>query len=329
MTRPIVFLTNHSSWDYDEKALLPGSMMDLIVSPIARYLAPDSWSVQRYPVYDAVNVYGATRNTYGESPGREIAVHLGHGIADKGDRAMILMRSSIDYVILPSHLMRDTLIRQTKGHGISLSGTRVPVLGMPKLDPLFNGEVAPLPRDERPRVLYAPTQGGGDDLKHMHDTHESQAAPWPAKRTSWWRRDEVLSALDSDEFDVVVCPHPRYTPGHVATLAEYVNADVVIADGGSTLWEALALGIPLVVTTWISAQGHNIRRRVSMEALLYAYRVGRHAQSRGDLAREVRNAVRDGVTPLEREWSEMTLRSTLRGTSGKAHADWLTKIAEG
>src|SRR5690606_8972077 len=113
----------------------------------------------------------------------------------------------------------------------------------------FNNELHPMPRDDRIRVLYAPTHGGGGEMSHWDDTEPTTRA---ATRTSWWHKDTILNHLDPDVFDVVACPHPRYRPDHKATLREYIGADAVIADGGSTMWEAMILGIPLVAPSWIT-----------------------------------------------------------------------------
>lgn len=314
--RPVHFTYNRSSWDAETSTVLPGSMCDLINGPVIAELAKRGidCSVGREPIDGALNMYASARSAFDyPRPVDEVSVLVSHGIADKGIRASLCR--DYDYTIAPSPMHQLPLTRR-------VGADRAPILGYPKLDPLLRGEVEPLPRDDRIRVLYAPTQGGGGERKHFDD----QADPGiPAsRRTSWWRRDEILERLDPDTFDVVECPHPRYTEGHKATFEQYVNADVVIADGGSTLWEAMILGIPLVVPRWISGDGH--AGSTALEGELYRRQVGRHCHKPRDLATLVVDAERSGPTRGEAKMGHRALSDQYRGTSASHHADWMAAL---
>src|SRR5690606_12019832 len=224
-----------------------------------------------------LNLYSNGRKTYAVSPepAHEVSVLLSHGMADKGIRRSC--EAQFDYIVLPGPLYGD-------------ADERHPHLGYPKLDPIFRGEVEPLPRDSRVRVLYAPTHGGGSEMDHWNDT----APPGirAAGRTTWWKKDAVLKALDPQVFDVVFCPHPRYREDKSVTFREFVNADVVIADGGSTLWEALALGIPVVVPTF--ALDPSTFSLKTLEGRAHYEGWFRQVYSAGDLARRVMQASEHG-----------------------------------
>lgn len=317
----IHFAYNRSSWNEVTNEALPDSMAARIAEPIQQELSARGveFTIGREPREGQLNLYSSARSAYRTKgkPIGERSVLLSHGIADKGIRHGLA--GQYGYVVAPSPRLAETMTAR------GVHPRHVVTLGYPKLDPLYQGLIAPLPRDERIRVLYAPTQGGGGDMDHMHDT--AAPAMEAAKRSSWWRRDEIFKRLDPDIFDVVFCPHPRYAPGHRATLEEYVGADVVIADGGSTLWEALALDIPLVVPRWITGEGH--RGHKTMEGLLYAENVGRHVDVADDLAKTVREAAEVGPGELETHYGELALPCELRGRSGRLHAKWLVDIGDG
>src|SRR5690606_20060891 len=96
--------------------------------------------------------------------------------------------------------------------------------GYAKLDPLFNGEIT---RGNGPRILWAPTHP-----------------------TSWPRHYDLLrSVIDVLPYKIAHSAHPQLT--RKPTLQPLMDADVVIADGGSTLYEAWALGKPVVFPSWI------------------------------------------------------------------------------
>src|SRR5690606_6356180 len=120
----------------------------------------------------------------------------------------------------------------------------------PKLDSMFRVEVDGAVfwlGDCRIKLLYASTHCVGTE---RWDNCNSDAPG--ARATSWWNRDQVAGLLDEEKFEVVLAPHPRHSPGHQATFAQYVDADVVIADGGSTIYEAWCLGKPVVLPAWLT-----------------------------------------------------------------------------
>lgn len=315
----IHFAYNRSSWDEEADCALPGSMFDLIAQPVMKELTSKGvdFSVGREPLPGRFNLYASARGGFNtrDEPIGEISTLMNHGIADKGIRSF--MKGQFGYVIASSPRIAQSMTAR------GIHRRHIVTLGYPKLDPLFNGEVQGTGRDGRIRVLYAPTQGGGGDMEHMFDTAPPDLAA--AAMSSWWRRDEVVAGLDPDIFDVVMCPHPRYTPGHVATLEQYVDADVVIADGGSTLWESMALGIPIVVPRWITGPGHD--GHPTMEGEIYSQAVGRHAASPDAVAELCRHAAEDGPGSLETRYAEIGLPQEFRGVSGAMHASWILDAA--
>ena len=309
----IRFAYNIISWDEETNRPVLGGMADRMVSPIFPHLP--EYEVDRWPAEGRLNAYLSMPGIYGDRFVKG-GVLVSHGIADKGIRLAQNLKDSFSYVTVPGPL-----------HAKRLAGSGYPAgkiveVGYPKLDPIFQGKVEPPPRDDRIRVVYAPTHGGGGEHKHLRDTRPPRINA--AKRTSYWTKDEVLRRLDPDEFDVVVALHPRHRPDRQATLQEYVGADVVIADGGSTIFEAWALGIPVVFPSWITAAGH--RGSGTIEAAIYAKKIGSHCWRAYDLPRLVKIAARDGMRDEEVWVIEKILPTEYRGVSGRLHAEFLLSL---
>lgn len=307
----IRFCYNIISWD---DGPVPGGMADRMVGPIFPHLP--TYEVDRWPQRGRLNAYLSMPSVYEDRfiPG---GVLVSHGIADKGIRVGAKLRDSFAYVTVPGPAYAERALET------GYPASRIVELGYPKLDPIFQGLVEPLPRDDRIRVVYAPTHGGGGERLHLNDT--APPAITAARRTSYWFRDEVTKQLDPEVFDVVLALHPRHRPDRQATLAEYVGADVVIADGGSTIYEAWALGIPVVFPSWLTRGGHSLGKRTT-EAKIYRQRIGRHADAPGQLAKLVRQAAEEGMQSGETALIDYVFPPAYRGVSGKLHAEFLMSL---
>lgn len=316
----IVFCSNSTGWDAATKALVPGGMIDAYIAPILEHLPAGSYIVDRQPRRGAVNAYLATRGRYAQGR-REIGrtgVQLSHGIADKAYRQGS-KASTFSWMVAPGPAYTTRFVQG------GFPRHRIRELGYPKLDPLFQGKIAGAERDGRIRVVWAPTHGGGGERY----VRGNRLAPG-AGATTWWHRREILSLLDEQTFAVVEAPHPRHRPDGRATLAEYVGADVVIADGGSTIYEAMALGVPVVLPSWIT------RRRLlerdggrTLEARIYRERIGYHADRPDQLPGLVRLAAAEGPTVEQEAFIAEVLPPELRGHGGKLHAAFLLELDGG
>lgn len=314
--KPLRFAFNGSSWDDAADAPLPGSMADRMVSPILEHLG-EGVSIDRWPAdpADTVNVYLSMPSVF---PGRFVkgGVHLAHGCADKRIRVAAKLRDHFAWCVSPGPVFTARMVES------GYPREQIAELGYPKLDPLFRGEV-PMThlRDERTRVVVAPTHGGGGERNIGRVDPPAHSGK---TRTSWWRLGELLAQLDPCEFDIVLAPHPRHRPDRRATFTEYVGADVVIADGGSTLYEALALGIPLVTPDWIVAEGH--KGRDTLEAQIFRDRVGYHADSAAELPDKVRQAAALGLAESDVAFIDGIIPPETRGKAGLLHAEFLAGL---
>lgn len=316
----IVFCSNSTGWDDQAGALVPGGMIDAYIAPILAHMPDGSYVIERQPRRDAVNVYLATRGRYlqGRREIGRIGVMISHGIADKSYRQG-LKANTYHWLTSPGPAYTQ---RFTTG---GFPGSRIRELGYPKLDPLFQGLIEAPVRDGRIRVVWAPTHGGGGE-RYVNGNRQAPGAG----ATSWWHRDKVLSLLDPQQFDVVEAPHPRHRPDRRATLTEYAGADVVIADGGSTIYEAWALGLPVVFPTWLTGQRNREREGgATLEAHIYRQRLGLHADAPGDLPGLLEKGAADGIDADAAAFIDTILPTATRGHGGRLHAEFLLSLDGG
>jgi hypothetical protein len=276
-----------------------------------------AYTVGRQPAKGSVNVYPNNRRAYTPGSARldRESVGVSHGIASK--TYVSSHYRFFRHVIIPGQAHWDELRR------VRFPARKINVLGYPKLDLLFRGEVdgsGVFGEDGRIRVLYAPTHEGGSERNSRPTAPGSQA-------TSWNQRDEVLALLDEDVFDVVTAPHPRHHPAGKATFAEYVNADVVIADGGSTIYEALVLGKPVVLPSWLTRE-RNETRAVgrTLESRVYREGIGYHVDDPRGFADSVRRAAEQGQREKDVAFAETVVAPEHRGVGGKRWAEFLAGL---
>jgi hypothetical protein len=288
--------------DYEAYSLVT----DSFVNPILAHLPEGVGAKVTDPDPDALNVRFYTW------PLPQQQVFISHGIADKNYRT-------------PSKLFGFTWIHSTgpwwteyyRRRGGAEAAGKVFETGYTKLDPLFPFEREPAP-DGRVRVLWAPTHAGV----------QGRSVTYPSAYLEL--KDAIDTLLPADEFAVEVAPHPRLREGAglppKVTLEEYRRADVVIADGGSTLYEAWALGLPAVVPTWIT--DHKVRRRwaQALEGEVYRERIGYHVDNPSQLAATVTTAARDGMGARESALIEAVFPASYRGDSGRRTAGALLDI---
>jgi hypothetical protein len=317
---PMHFCLNDTSTQEDG-SLIQGGQLDRYLRPIWRELDASGagYTAHRQPKPGVVNIYPNHRHIYDRQQmrGERTSVLISHGIASKTYRSGT-KAGSFRHIVVPGPALAEEVIAS------GVPRNKVRQLGYPKLDPVHNGEVAsPWPeRDGRVRVLWAPTHGGGSERWPLG----RRTAPG-AGATTWWHRDELLGLLDPDRCLIMEAPHPRHHPQRQATLAQYVGADVVIADGGSTIYESWACGLPVVMPDWICA-GRNLTRAggATLEARVYRERVGWHVDDPAGFPAAVAEAAACGISAAEVAFAEQVLPASLRGHGGKLHAEFLLSL---
>lgn len=319
----IVFCGNDTGMEGD--TLIPGGQTERYLESVWRSLeeAGVDYEVKRQPVSGALNIYTNNRDRYfSRSQTYDgFSIHVSHGLASKGYRDHFKTRT-YRHIFVPGGHHRDEVLRS------GAPARKLEVLGYPKLDELFSRRAGEYSRDpSRIRVLFAPTHGGGGE-----SFVEGNSNAPGARATAYWRKEEVLQSLQEAGFEVVESLHPRHAPRHKATWEEYITTDVVVADGGSTLYEAGVLGIPVVSPTWMVGErniergGRNLR---TLESVYYTKRYGYHVDNPDALSDTILEAVENGQDERTRDWMEGVVPSSLRGSSGERWAQRIMEIAGG
>lgn len=243
------------------------------------------------PVEGALNVRFFTRTLDGQS-----GVFIGHGLADK-NYSHYHNVTGFEAIFCSGTTWHARYIEQ------GAPEDKLRITGFPKLDPLFNGTIT---RGNGKRTLWAPT----------HPTS------WPAV----YRR--LRGVIESLPLDIALAPHPQVSTQ--PTLQALADADVVIADAGSMVYEAWALGKPVVFPSWLVWGRRHLCRLVrpgTLEQDIYRRGIGYHAESSEHLIEQIHAARENGITEAEREFAEGILPTPLRGKSGRAYAEALRDIA--
>jgi hypothetical protein len=183
--KTIRFCFNFVSWDPDPQAPVPGGMASLLVAPILEHLE-SPYELANCPAKGRVNVYYSHRSQYPDAPrdirDHEVGVFISHGIADKGWRDRV--GNAYEHVFVSG-----------PGWSRKMAENHCPIrriveAGYTKLDPIFQGRVDAPERDDRIRVVWAPTHGGGGmDFAFSKVPPPSRAY---RDRTTWWDREHQI-----------------------------------------------------------------------------------------------------------------------------------------
>jgi hypothetical protein len=268
-------------------------VVELHSKPVAVHLTAGTFEFGNDPGPDRVNV------VFHKLTSRHPTFFHSHGIADKGWRPSAKLAGH-RWVAVSGPWWRDRYIAD------GMDAAKIRVCGYARLDPIVEARRA-RPANARPVIVWAPTHGNIADI-----------SSWPQCQTLAQRLEQ------QGDWDVIVSPHPQNARGHMPTSEALVKADVVIADAGSTMYEAWALDIPVVFPTFMTGRGVLKRRGGrTMEARVYRERIGYHADSRLQLSRAIARALEVGIDQAAVDLAERVLPRELRGCSGQVTAGHL------
>ncbi len=271
------------------------NVLDSLIGPVRKHL-PESTITPKQGVNGALNFCMFIRSN---APMPRIL--MSHGVADKNyiskEKA-----DRFDYLFVPGPAYKEKHIR------MGTPAEKIFVVGWPKLDPIFNGEYKGTESDKL-RILYAPT----------HNAIQAVSS-FPAF-------NEYLDKFPAD-IEIINSPHPARKDDRMPTLQALVDADVVIADAGSTLYEAWMLGKPVIFPDWLVRDGVVKRFAGSFEAQIYEQGLGYHAKDFNHLLDLIAVALTDGVDGDVKEFMEGVCPAEFNGRSGKVIADTLKELAD-
>jgi len=246
-------------------------------------------------------------------------VLMSHGLADKNyflrkDENGKRISNQLKHLFVPGEWLKRRLLGAKT---LKTDAEHIHVVGWPRLDVLLETqkEMASAPRSpgERPKVLWAPTH----DFARRGDEKYSMSS-YP----------ELLEFVPMFEkhFDFQTSLHPRNREEKNPTQHPLLECDYVISDFGTIVYEAWALGKPVIFPHWLI--GDRIKRhlRQSAEVLVFEERLGLHADS----PQQIIDFVMDGAGIDQRTAAFMDdyLAPEYAGRSGKRVAQLLKKLSK-
>ncbi len=245
-------------------------------------------------------------------------VLMSHGLADKKyflrkDDDGEYISNRLQHLLVPGEWLKRRLLKQK---GLEVDAERIHVVGWPRLDALLAAqqEMAVVPRapGARPKVLWAPTH---DFARRGKDKDSLSSYP------------ELLELVPMLEkhVDLSISLHPRNRKDKQPTQHSLLDCDYVISDFGTIVYEAWALGKPVIFPHWLI--GDRIKRHLghTAEALIFHERLGLHA----DRPQQMIDFVMDGASIDARTsvFLDDYLAPAHAGTSGARVATLLQSLA--
>ena len=286
-------------------------VIEALATPIIKYLPEGSAGFTNFPARTGLNLrFFSERRIHeqGKHPVGPKDVFMSHGIGDK-EYWNAEMIKGFSNVLVPGPAWKEKI---EKG---GYKG-RIFVTGYTKLDPLFNGGYK-RNKYSKPYIVWAPTHG-------YYKTHKG--------RSSYPECLQLIKEIPNI-YEKKIALHPankiRHSRSKDVTLQELLDADVVIADAGSTLYEAWALGKPVIFPDWLCKW--DILDRFGPENLeyqIYSKGIGYHAENMKHLVELIEVALAEGMREPEKEFMERIFPTNLRGKAGEASAKALLQISE-
>ena len=238
-------------------------------------------------------------------------VFMSHGIADKNWRNSDVMGEFED-VCVSGEAMRHKLLFQ------GIDNDAIHIIGYPFLDKTFEAVRDGIVGDRSNLVVWAPT-------------HQNSPSTAPGLGPRLEPRCE--NNMFNEHWSFVSAIHPFHAASNQTTQELMAQSAVVVADTGSSVYEAWALGKPVVFAPFaLAVNGEHVpdiakRWRGSLEAQIYFNRVGRHADDMYGVEWLIHHAMHNGITPEETAFIDRVFQKELRGRSGEHAANTFVQIA--
>lgn len=240
---------------------------------------------------DAVNVHFFLEPDVLDASGlreTDVNIFIPHGIADKGYRnAKALERFS--QVVVSGPMWKGKLVDE------GYPADRVIIGGYPKMDHLF------YEKQSRDNIVWLPTH-------NFSNATTDTLSSYPGLL----EYEGKIARLGN----LVTSEHPANKDTNRPTDSELTKAFVVIADCGSTIYEALALDVPVVFPDWLVKEGILKHYGDTFEGTIYNQLIGYHADDIKELLEYISKAKELGLSFITQHFIDGIFPRELRGNSG-------------
>lgn len=259
-------------------------------------------------------------------------IFMSHGCADKNYRCMSKCKylKHFKYILVPGPWLKDKLIR------LGVPKEKLFCVGWPKID-LFFANRKKFLNDKKTRYNSLITRTRGRSWKR----NPKVKILWAPSHNKYYKTTGCSSfptfnrfyrrLSDNPRIDIRASLHPKNNTRSTITTFEIAECDYVIADYGSTVYEAWALGIPVLFPSWLT--GNNIIKQLpgSAEAYIYRNRIGIHCNSFRDMLAQINLEPRPGSGKLGKKvknFMKQYMPSRYNGNSGLTIAKLIIKLAK-
>lgn len=280
-------------------------VMDKLISPIIKYLPPNSYDRTIKFNEKDLNISFFTEHR----PHRD--VFLCHGIADKNYHDGQIIKD-YDYICVSGNLWKEKLIKQ------GVKESQIWITGFPKLDYIYDliKNKDKNIKSDKIQVLYAPT--------HNLDPN-TEALSF----SCYPRLNKFLENIPKD-IQIISSFHPaNYAANNdapITTFKLFKKADVIISDCSSVLYEGMALGIPVIFPDWLVRGVIMSGYPDSFEYRIYNEKIGYHAENINEMWNLIREAKEKGLDDKTKSFAEGIVAKETLGISGKIIAEKLLKL---
>lgn len=282
-----------------------------IFAPIKAALAPNLAWVDRKPQEPAVS----NEVRVSLSPGVPGEVLLMFDLADRNHFRQYsdsgrAYAQDFRKVLVPGNWLRRQILADTT---LQLQEGQVVAVGSPRIDYLRSLMAAqPAKAADAPlKVLVVPLHDNWSDSKGQRMSMREAIAPH-------------LNALKA-QFDVTEVIDARNKDGKIPVTKELIAADIVITDYTSVMYEAWALGKPVIFPRWLTGDRILQKASRSAEAHIYKNRIGHHVDSLADLIALLKKGPGIGLGPGVDAFMADYLDNWHDGSSAKAIARVLAR----
>jgi len=234
-------------------------------------------------------------------------IYMVHGIADKNYHKVERLKQ-IKYLLYPGPAWKEKFVKA------GVPEEKIFVVGWPRLDPVFQGKIGSKKVGGKRVVAWCPTHDAIPEISSYPNFS--------------WYLGELQNEL-GDEFEVVSSVHPARRGDRKTSLELLVEADVILSDSSSILYEVLVVGKPVVLLDFLVKEGVFKVLRGTFEEYIYREGIGYHASSFDELPEVIRRAVEEGVDERTEEFIERFYPTEFRGHSGEVTAGVLKHLMRG